>query len=132
MAKMCVRELRTEDPSVSVFYLAFVSSIAAIIGCSLPASLISPPAGMSLLGFIVPRNLTETAMLVGVGACCSSRPELADCSCLATMLRTVCGLCMCMLRSPLVLKLRCYFSTETCPAICALAVVHFLEGPSLF
>ena len=77
MAKMCVRELRTEDPSVSVFYLALVSSIAAVIGCSLPASLITPPAGMSLLGFIVPRNLTETAMLVGVGAHCSARVELA-------------------------------------------------------
>ena len=70
MAKMCVRELRTEDPSVSVFYLALVSSIAAIIGCSLPASLITPPTGMSLLGFVVPRNLTEAAMLVGVGARC--------------------------------------------------------------
>ncbi|KAK9826110.1 hypothetical protein WJX81_004310 [Elliptochloris bilobata] len=67
MAKMCVRELRTEDPSVSVFYLALVSTIAATIGCSLPASVITPPPGMSLLGFVVPRNMTETAMLVGVG-----------------------------------------------------------------
>ena len=80
MAKMCVRELRTEDPSVSVFYLALVSSIAAIIGCSLPASLITPPAGMSLLGFVMPRSLTETAMLVGVGARCQARPELAECN----------------------------------------------------
>lgn len=93
MAKMCVRELRTEDPSVSVFYLALVSSIAAIIGCSLPASLITPPAGMSLLGFVVPRSLTETAMLVGVGARCSARPELAEssCLCLATPAHVFCG-----------------------------------------
>ena len=68
MAKMCVRELRTEDPSVSVFYLAFVSAIAATIGCSLPATWVTPPPGMSLLGFMMPRNLTEGAMLVGVGA----------------------------------------------------------------
>ena len=66
-AKMCVRELRTEDPSVSVFYLALVSSIAATIGVSLPASLVTPPAGMSLLGWVNP-SWREAAMLVGVGA----------------------------------------------------------------
>ena len=88
MAKMCVRELRTEDPSVSVFYLALVSSIAAIIGCSLPASLIIPPAGMSLLGFVMPRSLMETAMLTGVGARCSVRLKLVgrSCLCRATLL----------------------------------------------
>ncbi len=68
MAKMCVRELRTEDPSVSVFYLAFVSAVAATIGCSLPATWVTPPPGMSLLGFMMPRSLAEGAMLVGVGA----------------------------------------------------------------
>jgi len=67
MAKMCVRELRTEDPSVSVFYLALVSSIAAVVGVSLPASLVTPPPGMLLLGWVTP-TWRSGAMLVGIGA----------------------------------------------------------------
>ena len=36
LAKMCVRELRTEAPNTSVFYMAWVSLVAAILGCFLP------------------------------------------------------------------------------------------------
>ena len=61
-AKMCVRELRAEPPNVSVFYMAFVSLIAAVIGCTVPA----------LFGFEnvfrIPGHWAEWVLLVGVGA----------------------------------------------------------------
>ena len=62
LAKMCVRELRTEAPNTSVFYMAAVSLVAAVIGCFLPF------AWGDKSSFKVPDHWLEWVLLCGVGA----------------------------------------------------------------
>ena len=62
MAKMCVRELRTEAPNTSVFYMAAVSLVAAVIGCFLPL------AWGDTSSFKMPNHWLEWLLLCGVGA----------------------------------------------------------------
>ncbi len=62
LAKMCVRELRTEAPNTSVFYMAAVSLVAAIIGCFLPL------AWGDTTSFKMPNHWLEWTLLCGVGA----------------------------------------------------------------
>ena len=62
LAKMCVRELRTEAPNTSVFYMAAVSLVAAVIGCFLPM------AWGDTTSFKVPNHWLEWVLLCGVGA----------------------------------------------------------------
>lgn len=66
---MCVRELRTEAPNTSVFYMAAVSLVAAVIGCFLPL------AWGDKTSFKVPEHWLEWALLCGVGA--SLQPSLS-------------------------------------------------------
>ena len=61
LAKMCVRELRTEAPNTSVFYMAAVSLVAAIIGCFLPM------AWGDTTSFKVPDRWFQWLLLVGIG-----------------------------------------------------------------
>ena len=61
MAKMCVRELRTEAPNTSVFYMAAVSLVAAIVGCFLPM------AWGDTTSFKVPDRWFQWLLLVGIG-----------------------------------------------------------------
>jgi hypothetical protein len=61
MAKMCVRELRAENPNVSVFYMAWVSLIAALIGCFLPMTWGATDS------FRVPSHWAEWVLLTGIG-----------------------------------------------------------------
>ena len=61
MAKMCVRELRTEAPNTSVFYMAAVSLVAALVGCFLPM------AWGDTTSFKVPDRWFQWLLLVGVG-----------------------------------------------------------------
>ena len=72
-AKMCVRELRAESPNVSVFYMAWVSLVAALAGCF----------GAPLLGFThtfrMPSHWAEWTLLAGIGAPASSpHPPLSQ------------------------------------------------------
>lgn len=60
---MCVRELRAEHPNVSVFYMAWVSLVAALIGCFLPM------AWGATDSFRIPDHWAQWVLLVGVGAC---------------------------------------------------------------
>jgi hypothetical protein len=60
-AKMCVRELRAEHPNVSVFYMAWVSLVAALIGCFLPK------AWGDTNSFRVPDHWAQWTLLVGIG-----------------------------------------------------------------
>ncbi|BDA45883.1 probable pseudopaline exporter CntI [Coccomyxa sp. Obi] len=60
-AKMCVRELRAEHPNVSVFYMAWVSLVAALIGCFLPMTWGATDS------FRIPDHWAEWVLLVGVG-----------------------------------------------------------------
>ncbi|KAK9830121.1 hypothetical protein WJX72_009889 [[Myrmecia] bisecta] len=67
-AKMAVRELRsTETPNVSVIYLSGTSTIAAVLGCTLPR----------LLGwewhsvFRLPVGPLEWALMIGLALICS-------------------------------------------------------------
>lgn len=60
-AKMCVRELRAEHPNVSVFYMAWVSLVAALIGCFLPK------AWGATDSFRIPGHWAQWVLLVGVG-----------------------------------------------------------------
>lgn len=62
LAKMCVRELRTEAPNTSVFYMAAVSLVAAVIGCFLPL------AWGDTTSFKMPNHWLEWLLLCGVGA----------------------------------------------------------------
>ena len=59
---MCVRELRAEPPNVSVFYMAAVSLVAAVLGCTVPSWL-----GFQNV-FRMPSHWAEWALLAGVGA----------------------------------------------------------------
>ena len=61
MAKMCVRELRTEAPNTSVFYMAAVSLVAALVGCFLPM------AWGDTTSFKVPDRWFQWLLLVGIG-----------------------------------------------------------------
>lgn len=61
LAKMCVRELRTEAPNTSVFYMAAVSLVAAVVGCFLPM------AWGDSTSFKVPNHWAEWLLLCGVG-----------------------------------------------------------------
>ena len=69
LAKMCVRELRTEAPNTSVFYMAAVSLVAAVIGCFLPL------AWGDTTSFKVPDHWLQWVLLCGVGA--SRQPPLS-------------------------------------------------------
>ena len=59
---MCVRELRAESPNVSVFYMAWVSLIAAIFGC-----FVTPLLGFTHT-FRMPSHWAEWTLLAGIGA----------------------------------------------------------------
>jgi hypothetical protein len=58
---MCVRELRTEAPNTSVFYMAAVSLVAAVIGCFLPM------AWGDSTSFKVPDRWFQWLLLLGIG-----------------------------------------------------------------
>ena len=59
---MCVRELRAESPNVSVFYMAWVSLIAALFGC-----FVTPLFGFTHT-FRLPNHWAEWVLLAGIGA----------------------------------------------------------------
>lgn len=63
-AKMCVRELRAESPNVSVFYMAWVSLLAALVGC-----FVTPLFGFTNT-FRMPNHWAEWTLLAGIGALC--------------------------------------------------------------
>ena len=69
LAKMCVRELRTEAPNTSVFYMAAVSLVAAVIGCFLPL------AWGDTTSFKMPNHWLEWLLLCGVGASLPPSPS---------------------------------------------------------
>ena len=73
MAKMCVRELRTEAPNTSVFYMAAVSLVAAIVGCFLPM------AWGDTTSFKVPNRWFQWLLLVGIGEHPGSPPFTIFC-----------------------------------------------------
>ena len=66
MAKMCVRELRTEAPNTSVFYMAWVSLVAAFLGCFLPR------AWGDYSTFRMPDRWFQWILLLGIGALLAS------------------------------------------------------------
>lgn len=64
-AKMCVRELRTENPSVSVFYLSWVTAAAAAIAICIQIAL-GKPVGEAMP---VPGTFLDWVLFLGVGEC---------------------------------------------------------------
>ncbi len=62
-AKKCVRELRTENPSVSVFYLSWVTSAAAAIAIFIQIAL-GKPVGKAIP---VPGTFLGWALFLAVG-----------------------------------------------------------------
>lgn len=70
---MCVRELRAESPNVSVFYMAWVSLLAALAGC-----FVAPLFGFTGT-FRMPNHWAEWTLLAGIGALCSLYCFLPHC-----------------------------------------------------
>lgn len=62
-AKMCVRELRTENPSVSVFYLSWVTSTAAAIAIFIQIA-IGKPVGKAIP---LPGTFLDWALFLAIG-----------------------------------------------------------------
>jgi len=83
LAKMCVRELRTEAPNTSVFYMAAVSLVAAVVGCFLPM------AWGDTTSFKVPNHWAEWLLLCGVGGLLRHSVLISDLATLLSLEQTI-------------------------------------------